>query len=112
MKAYSQYTVKNLLSYVYIHEIILAIVKVSNHILYKIFDRYIKQQLNKYHNKNNNQDYFKNKIIYIIPNLGVGGAERQLINDSIINSVNKYGYARLEDVVVSWFDKNLYQITN
>ena len=39
-------------------------------------------------------------------------AERQLINDSVINSVNKYGYARLEDVVVSWFDKNLYQITN
>jgi hypothetical protein len=39
-------------------------------------------------------------------------AERRLINDSIINSVNRYGYARLEDVVVSWFDKNLYQITN
>lgn len=39
-------------------------------------------------------------------------AERRLINDSVINSVNKYGYARLEDVVVSWFDKNLYQITN
>jgi SAM-dependent methyltransferase len=39
-------------------------------------------------------------------------AERNLINDSVINSVNKYGYARLEDVVVSWLDKNLYQITN
>jgi SAM-dependent methyltransferase len=39
-------------------------------------------------------------------------AERELINDSVINSVNKYGYARLEDVVVSWFDKNLYQISN
>ncbi len=39
-------------------------------------------------------------------------AERNLINDSVINSVNKYGYARLEDVVVSWFDKNFYQITN
>ena len=39
-------------------------------------------------------------------------ADRHLINDSVINSVTKYGYARLEDVVVSWFDKNLYQITN
>lgn len=39
-------------------------------------------------------------------------AERNLINDSVINSVNRFGYARLEDVVVSWFDKNLYQITN
>lgn len=39
-------------------------------------------------------------------------AERNLINDTVINSVNKYGYARLEDLVVSWFDKNLYQITN
>lgn len=39
-------------------------------------------------------------------------ADRNLINDSVINSVSKYGYARLEDVIVSWFDKNLYQITN
>ncbi|CAB4129092.1 Methyltransferase type 11 [uncultured Caudovirales phage] len=39
-------------------------------------------------------------------------ADRNLINDSVINSINKYGYARLEDVVVCWFDKNLYQITN
>lgn len=39
-------------------------------------------------------------------------ADRQLINDSVINSINKYGYARLEDVVVSWLDKNLYQITS
>ena len=39
-------------------------------------------------------------------------AERNLINDSMINSVNRYGYARMEDLIVSWFDKNLYQITN
>jgi hypothetical protein len=39
-------------------------------------------------------------------------AERNLINDSVINSVNRYGYARMEDLVVSWLDKNLYQITN
>jgi SAM-dependent methyltransferase len=37
-------------------------------------------------------------------------ADRHLINDSVINSVNKYGYARLDDVIVSWLDKNLYQI--
>jgi SAM-dependent methyltransferase len=39
-------------------------------------------------------------------------ADRNLINDSVKNSVDKYGYARLEDVVVSWFDKNLYLISN
>jgi SAM-dependent methyltransferase len=39
-------------------------------------------------------------------------AERRLLNDSLINSVNKYGRARMEDIVVSWFDKNLYQITS
>jgi hypothetical protein len=39
-------------------------------------------------------------------------AERYLINDSVIASVNKYGYARLEDVIVRWFDKNYYQINN
>jgi len=39
-------------------------------------------------------------------------ADRNLINDSIINSVNRYGYARLEDTVVVWLDKDFYQITN
>lgn len=37
-------------------------------------------------------------------------AERQLINDSLINSVQKYGYARLEDLIVSWLDKDNYFI--
>lgn len=39
-------------------------------------------------------------------------ADRKLINDSVINSLNKYGYARLEDLVVTWLDKDFYQITN
>ena len=39
-------------------------------------------------------------------------AEQRLINDSVIASLNKYGHARLEDLVVCWFDKNLYKITD
>lgn len=39
-------------------------------------------------------------------------AEKYLINDSVMASINKYGYARLEDVVVRWLDKNYYQINN
>jgi Methyltransferase domain len=39
-------------------------------------------------------------------------AERQLIDDNIINSLNKWGYARLEDAVFKWLDKNYYQISN
>jgi len=39
-------------------------------------------------------------------------ADRGLLNDSLINSVNKYGYARLEDVMVTWLDKDNYLITN
>jgi hypothetical protein len=39
-------------------------------------------------------------------------AERHLINDSVIASINKYGYARLEDVIVRWLDKDYYRITN
>jgi SAM-dependent methyltransferase len=38
--------------------------------------------------------------------------ERKLVNESVSASVNKFGYARLEDVVVQWFDRALYQITN
>ena len=39
-------------------------------------------------------------------------AARGLINDSIISSVNRYGYARLEDTIVAWLDKDFYQITS
>ena len=37
-------------------------------------------------------------------------AARRLVNDSVIASVNKYGYARLEDIVVQWLDKDNYLI--
>jgi SAM-dependent methyltransferase len=39
-------------------------------------------------------------------------SERALINDSLAASVNRFGYARLEDLVVTWLDKNFYKITN
>ena len=39
-------------------------------------------------------------------------AERNLINDSVVNSMNRHGHVRLEDILVTWLDKNLYQITN
>ena len=39
-------------------------------------------------------------------------ADYGLVNDTIVNSINKYGYARLEDVVVQWLDKDNYLITN
>jgi len=80
LKAYLKYLTKNLFSSVYVHETTLMIIKVSNFLLYKIFNRYIKQQINKYEYKTNDQSFFHNKIIYLIPSLGVGGAERQLIN--------------------------------
>jgi SAM-dependent methyltransferase len=39
-------------------------------------------------------------------------AEKGLINDYLAKSVNKYGHARLDDLVVQWLDRGLYQITN
>ena len=39
-------------------------------------------------------------------------AERNLISDSLIASVNQYGYARLDDLVITWLDKDFYKITN
>lgn len=39
-------------------------------------------------------------------------AEQNLINDSLIESVNTYGYARLEDIRVTWLDKNIYFIND
>lgn len=39
-------------------------------------------------------------------------AERGLINDTLIDSINKYGYAKLEDVVVRWLDKDFYRVDN
>lgn len=39
-------------------------------------------------------------------------ADRNLINDSLIDSVNRHGHARLEDLVVTWLDKDYYKITD
>lgn len=37
-------------------------------------------------------------------------AERNLVNDFLIDSVNKHGHAKLDDLVVAWLDKSYYQI--
>ena len=39
-------------------------------------------------------------------------ADRNLVNASVQNSVNKYGHARLDDLIVTWLDKDYYRITN
>jgi SAM-dependent methyltransferase len=39
-------------------------------------------------------------------------AEHNLVNDTVINSVNRYSYARLDELLVTWLDKNNYRITN
>jgi SAM-dependent methyltransferase len=36
--------------------------------------------------------------------------ERGLVNDSVANSVNRRGYAHLNDIIVTWLDKDYYQI--
>jgi len=38
--------------------------------------------------------------------------EHNLINQSVVDSINKYGHARIEDLVIRWLDKSLYQITD
>lgn len=37
-------------------------------------------------------------------------AEKRLINDSMINSVDKYGYVKQEDILCTWFDGNWHKI--
>lgn len=39
-------------------------------------------------------------------------ADRNLVNDSIKNSLNSYGHARLEDLIVTWLDKDFYKISD
>jgi hypothetical protein len=39
-------------------------------------------------------------------------ADRRLVNDSVINCLNKYGHVKLNEVVVSWLDKSFYKITD
>ena len=38
--------------------------------------------------------------------------ETGLVNDSVADSVNRYGFVRMEDIVVTWLDKNFYKVTN
>lgn len=39
-------------------------------------------------------------------------ADRGLLNDSMVNSVNRHGFVKLEDLVVTWLDKDYYLITD
>lgn len=36
--------------------------------------------------------------------------ERGLVNHSVANSVNRRGYAHLDDLIVTWLDKDFHQI--
>ena len=38
--------------------------------------------------------------------------DRKLINQSLADGINRYGFARIEDLVIRWFDKNYYQVSN
>lgn len=107
MKANRKFYIKSIISSTYVYKIALSIIKVSNLILYKIFNRYIAQQVSKYQYQINNQDYILNKIIYIIPSLGVGGAERQLINliNHLSSSLNQKKYGEFEILLVCFNHK-------
>jgi len=35
-------------------------------------------------------------------------AEKNLLNDSVVACLNKYGYVRQEELVTSWLDKDFY----
>ena len=39
-------------------------------------------------------------------------ADRGLLNDSIVASLNKYSYVRQEDIVYPWLDKDFYRVKN
>ena len=39
-------------------------------------------------------------------------AEAHVLNESMVTNINKYGYAKMENMVVSWFDRDNYVITN
>ena len=108
MKVDIKSLVKASLSFAIVHEIALAIIKASNYVLYKILNGYIKHQINKVSYKTENSDYFPKKIIYIIPSLGYGGAERQLIN--LINNLSNYSnhkkYGKFEILLVCFDYKN------
>ena len=65
----------------------LKFLKIYNFILSLIFSSYIKKQiLTKQLSFSKNREY-SNKILFIIPNLGSGGAERQLVN--LANSLSR-----------------------
>ena len=37
-------------------------------------------------------------------------ADMKLVNESVINSLNKYGYVKLDEILVCWMDKENYFI--
>lgn len=38
--------------------------------------------------------------------------DKNLLNDSVVKSINKHGYLRQEDLLVTWLDRNFYPIVD
>jgi hypothetical protein len=36
-------------------------------------------------------------------------AERGMLHDSVVQSLNNYGYVKQEEIVYPWLDKDFYQ---
>ena len=107
MKAHLKFFTRNIFSSVYVHVATLMIIQISNFVLNKIFSRYIKQLINKYQYETNDLSFFQNKIMYLIPSLGVGGAERQLINliNHFSNPSTLKKYEKFEIILVCFNHK-------
>jgi glycosyltransferase involved in cell wall biosynthesis len=106
--------VKFFLTSVFVNKISLVAIKISNFILQKILNGFIEQQINKIQYKKENSSYSQNKIIYIISNLGSGGAERQLINliNHLSDPTNYNKFGKFEILLVCFnckqFPNNFY----
>jgi len=36
-------------------------------------------------------------------------ADLNLLNDSVMNSLNKYGYVKQEEIITTWLDKDFHR---
>ena len=85
-------SLKSFTNSTYLYRTILFAINFLNEILYSILDRYIKKTIIKNEYDIKRENCYKNKIVYIIPSLGFGGAERQLTN--LVNHIIKPTYKK------------------
>jgi glycosyltransferase involved in cell wall biosynthesis len=85
-----------------LHSIVLILLRSFNKVMDKLFNKKISSSAEFYLSKTKKKHGFDNKILFVIPTLGPGGSERQLVNiaNHLKERSNHKGTKELDIIIV------------